>query len=157
MQISAVIEKLNLKPHPEGGWYREIYRSRDHVQTRRGLRSAITTIYYALERYQISRWHIVDTDEIWHFYEGAPLELLAYHPQARALIRCVLGDTSESHERVAVIRKGVLQAARSLGDFSLVGCSAGPGFEFDGFRFVAKLLGHRAHFNGELTPFASLL
>ena len=92
------------------------------MQTRRGIRSATTTIYYALERYQISRWHVVDTDEIWHFYEGAPLELLAYHPKARALIRCVLGDTSESHERVAVIRKGVWQAARSLGDFPLVGC-----------------------------------
>ena len=64
MQISAVIEKLNLKPHPKGGWHREIYRSRDHVQTRRGIRSEITTIYYALERYQISRWHVVDTDQI---------------------------------------------------------------------------------------------
>lgn len=157
MQARAVIDKLDLQPHPEGGWYREIYRSSDRVQTTRGIRAAITTIYYVLERHQISRWHVVEADEIWHFYEGSPLELLAYDPQARALVPCVLGDTREDHERVAVIRKGVWQAARSLGDFSLVGCSVGPGFEFEDLRFVANLPGHRAHFDGQLTPFASLL
>lgn len=157
MQTRALTDKLDLEPHPEGGWYREIYRSSDRVHTTRGARSAITAIYYLLERNQISRWHVVEADEIWHFYEGSPLELLAYDPEARALVRCVLGSTSEEHERVAVIRKGVWQAARSLGDFSLVGCSVGPGFEFEDFRFVASLSGHRAHFDGELEPFASLL
>jgi len=152
-----LIDKLDLKPHPEGGWYREIYRSNDRVQTVRGARSAITVIYYLLEHSHISRWHVVEADEVWHFYEGASLELLAYDPEARALARHVLGSTSEDHERVAVIRKGVWQAARSLGDFSLLGCSVGPGFEFEDFRFVASLSGHRAHFEGELAPFTSLL
>lgn len=157
MQARALTEKLDLEPHPEGGRYREIYRSSDRVQTTRGARSAITSVYYLLERNQISRWHVVESDEIWHFYEGAPLELLAYEPDARALVRCVLGSTSEDRERVAVIPKGVWQAARSLGEFSLVGCSVGPGFEFEDFRLVASLPGHRAHFDGELAPFASLL
>jgi len=157
MQVRAVIEKLDLKPHPEGGSYREIYRSRDHVQTGRGVRSAITAIYYLLERNQVSRWHVVEADEIWHFYEGSALELLSYDPDARALVRNVLGETGDDHERVAVIRKGFWQAARSLGDFSLVGCSVGPGFDFEDFRFVASLARHREHFEGKLAPFASLL
>ena len=89
----AVIEKLDLKPHPEGGWYREIYRSSDRVHTSRGARSAITTIYYLLERNQVSRWHVVAADEIWHFYEGSPLELLAYDPRARAMVHSVLSHT----------------------------------------------------------------
>lgn len=157
MRARALIVRLDLEPHPEGGWYREIYRSSEPVQTTRGARSAITAIYYLLERDQISRWHVVEADEIWHFYEGAPLELLAYDPQPRALRRCVLGSTTDDNERVAGIRQGVWQAARSLGDFSLVGCSVGPGFDFEDFRFVASLPGHRAHFEDTLEPFASLL
>jgi len=81
----------------------------------------------------------------------------AYDPEARALTRHVLGSTSEDHERVAVIRKGIWQAARSLGDLSLVGCCVAPGFEFEDFRFVASLSGHRVHFDSELAPFTSLL
>jgi predicted cupin superfamily sugar epimerase len=157
MQARALIEKLDLKPHPEGGSYREIYRSSERVQTPRGARSAITAVYYLLERSEISRWHVVEAEEIWHFYEGSPLELLAYHPDRRALVRCVLGDISDGQERVAVIRRGTWQAARSLGDFSLVGCTVGPGFDFEDFRLVASLAGHLAHFEGKLAPLASLL
>jgi uncharacterized protein len=157
MQARTLIDKLALKPHPEGGWYREIYRSSERVQARRGARSAITVIYYLLERNEKSRWHVVQADESWHFYEGSPLELLAYDPEARALVRYVLGKTADAHERVAVIPRGIWQAARSLGDYSLVGCSVGPGFEFEDFRFVASLPGHRAHFEGQLAPFGSLL
>jgi predicted cupin superfamily sugar epimerase len=157
LQARAVIDQLDLKPHPEGGSYRELYRSSACVHTARGDRSAITAIYYLLERDQISRWHVVEADEIWHFYEGSPLELLAYDPGARALVRYVLGDTKDDHGRLAVIRKGFWQAARSLGDFSLVGCSVGPGFDFEDFRLVASLSQRRAHFAGELAPFASLL
>jgi len=63
----------------------------------------------------------------------------------------------DGHERVAVIRKGVWQAARSLGDFSLAGCNVGPGFDFQDFRLVANLSGHQVHFEGGLAPFAPLL
>ena len=156
-QARTLIEKLDLKPHPEGGSYREIYRSSERVQTARGARCAITAIYYLLERNQISRWHVVEADEIWHFYEGAPLELLAYDPEPQALVRCVLGNMRDDQERVAVIRKGTWQAARSLGDFSLVGCNVAPGFDFEDFRLVAGLSGHLAHFKDTLAPFASLL
>jgi uncharacterized protein len=153
----ALIDRLDLKLHPEGGSYREIYRSSERVQTPRGARSAITAIYYLLEPNQVSRWHVVEADEVWHFYEGSPLELLAYNPETRALVRSVLGNTNDDHERVAVIGKGIWQAARSLGDFSLMGCTVGPGFDFEDFRLVANLSGHSTHFEGNLAPFASLL
>ena len=181
MNAGELVERLSLLPHPEGGWYREIYRSRERVQTRRGLRSALTTIHYLLERQQLSRWHVVESDEVWHFYAGAPLELLEYDPGTRRLARHVLGEVHGGNESVAVIPTGCWQAARSLGDwsrgtgaaaavtspagsgdvpsgeYSLVGCTVGPGFEFEDFRFVAALAEHAAHFVGELAPFAQLL
>jgi len=157
MNARELVEKLSLLPHPEGGWYREIYRARERVQTRRGLRSAVTTIHYLLEHGQLSRWHVVASAEIWHFYDGAPLELLAYDPVIRTLERHVLGDVSEGNETVAVIETGVWQAARSRGEFSLVGCTVGPGFEFEDFRFVSALPEHAAHFTGELAGLDVLL
>jgi len=157
MNARALVEKLSLLPHPEGGWYREIYRSPERVQTRRGLRSAVTTIHYLLEREQLSRWHAVEADEIWHFYGGAPLELIGYDPATRRLERHVLGDVREGNETVAVIPARLWQAARSLGEYSLVGCTVGPGFEFEDFRFVAALSGHETHFTGELARYGNLL
>jgi uncharacterized protein len=175
---AELIGKLGLQPHPEGGWYREIYRSATRVETARGSRSALTTIYYLLEQNQLSRWHVVQADELWHFYGGAPLELLEYDPVARRLGRHVLGhvvgpvvghvvDRSASDvvggagasdaAPVAVIPTGLWQAARSLGTCSLVGCTVGPGFEFADFQFVCDLASHADHFGGELAPLAGLL
>src|SRR5882724_3401397 len=90
-QAADLVTKLALQPHPEGGWYREIYRSPTRVETARGSRAALTTIYYLLEQSQLSRWHVVQADELWHFYAGAPLELLAYTPTTRKFERNVLG------------------------------------------------------------------
>jgi predicted cupin superfamily sugar epimerase len=157
IQARALIDKLDLRPHPEGGHYREIFRSSESVRTTRGTRCAITAIYYLLERDQISRWHVVEADEIWHFHEGSPLELLAYDPGTRQLVRCVLGNMKDAQQRVAVIRKGIWQAARSLGDFSLVGCDVGPGFAFEDFLLVTDLAGHAKHFEGQLASLASFL
>ena len=154
MKASEVIDDLRLTPHPEGGWYREVYRSADRVQRADQSRSATTAIYYLLERQQLSRWHVVDADEIWHFYAGAPLELLAYDPATRQLVRHVLSSPSSP---IGVIPAGVWQAARSLGDYSLVGCTVSPGFEFSGFRFTADLPEHRDHFVGELAQYESFL
>jgi predicted cupin superfamily sugar epimerase len=176
IRAADLVSKLALQPHPEGGWYREIYRSPTRVETARGARSALTTIYYLLERNQLSRWHVVQADEIWHFYGGAPLELLAYTPDTRAFERRVLGHvgaaaaehgvagtasalaaTADGAISVSVIPTGVWQAARSLGEYSLVGCTVGPGFEFADFQFVSALPSHADHFRGDLAPFASLL
>jgi uncharacterized protein len=157
-----LIEQLSLLPHPEGGWYREIYRSTSRIDTPRGSRSALTTIYYLLERNQLSRWHVVASDEVWHHYGGAPLELLAYAPATRRLLRRMLASPGDSGgagdaEPVAVIERGTWQAARSLGDYSLLGCTVGPGFEFADFQFVAALADHAAHFTGTMADLKILL
>jgi predicted cupin superfamily sugar epimerase len=157
MQAPDIIRLLSLQPHPEGGSYRELYRSALQVEGPRGRRSAVTTIYYLLEQGQISRWHVVDADEIWHFYHGAPLELLTYDPESRALTRHVLDAPGGAVQPVAIVGCGVWQAARSLGDYSLVGCTVGPGFEFADFRFVSGLPGHEGHFTGALKGWQALL
>jgi hypothetical protein len=141
-----VIHRLALQPHPEGGWYREIHRSSQRVSTARGPRSALTDIYYLLERSQLSRWHVVDADEAWHFHDGAPLQLYLYDPADRLLTAPLLGTPAADREPTAVVPAGTWQAARSQGEYSLAGCSVAPGFEFSGFRYVADLPDHRHHF-----------
>jgi predicted cupin superfamily sugar epimerase len=157
MKVRQVIDELQLAPHPEGGWYREVYRSPDRVRRGDESRSATTAIYYLLEQQQLSRWHVVDADEIWHFYAGAPLELLAYDPATGQLTRHVLNVPGASASPIGIIPAGVWQAARSLGEYSLVGCTVSPGFEFSGFRFTADLPEHRAHFEGAMSQYEALL
>jgi predicted cupin superfamily sugar epimerase len=157
MQAREIVQKLRLMPHPEGGWYREIHRSAVEVAGPKGARSALTTIYYLLEHAQISRWHVVDADEVWHFYAGAPLELLAYDPKTESLTRHLLEASVEAAEPVAVIGNGVWQAARSLGDYSLVGCTVGPGFDFADFRFISAVADCERHFAGALRTWRHLL
>jgi predicted cupin superfamily sugar epimerase len=152
-----LIDRLQLAPHPEGGWYREIQRSSVRVDTSRGPRQAITTIYYLLERGQRSRWHVVAADEIWHFYAGAPLELFAYRPDSATLERTLLTRPDAGGSPVGIIAAGVWQAARTLGDYSLVGCCVGPGFEFEDFRLAATLADHAQHFAGALRGLTELL
>jgi len=157
VQATRLIELLRLEPHPEGGWYREIHRSAELLQTARGPRSALTSIYFLLERPQFSRWHVVESDETWHYACGAPLELLIYRPDARQFRRRLLGPPDAEQSPTGIVRAGEWQAARSLGDHTLVGCDVAPGFDFEDFRFVASLTGHETHFTGELAPWSTLL
>ena len=152
-----LITRLRLEPHPEGGWYREIHRSAELLQLARGPRAALTTIYFLLERQQHSRWHVVASDEIWHHCGGAPLELLVYRPQSREISRNVLGAPVEAQEPIGIVRAGEWQAARSLGEYSLMGCDVAPGFDFEDFSFVASIAGHEAIFAGPLARFSGLL
>lgn len=124
-----LITTLGLQPHPEGGWYRQIFKSESRV-TRRSDgadRSALTTIYFLLVEGTYSAWHRVSSDEVWHFYEGDPLELLT---RDRTI-------TLDANHRVHVIHSNEWQAARPLGAYTLVGCTVGPGFEFDDFEMNA--------------------
>ncbi len=157
MAAHKLITMHALTPHPEGGWYREIYRSNSPVETPRGTRSALTQIYYLLEQDQVSRWHVVESDEIWHFYAGHALELFSYNPQMQQLERHVLGNPLDGHASVAVIPAGHWQAARPLGSYVLAGCSVAPGFEFPEFQFVADIPKHPEHFDSVLTNLNGLL
>ena len=152
-----LVTQLELSPHPEGGWYRETHRAAELIATARGPRSAVTSIYYLLETPQFSRWHVVASDEIWHFHDGSPLELLVYRPDTRELATRVLAAPSAGHEPVYTVRAGEWQAARSLGDWTLTGCDVGPGFDFEDFQFIASVVGHEAHFHGALAGYRNLL
>jgi predicted cupin superfamily sugar epimerase len=136
--LDALTRALGLAPHPEGGYFRETFRSTGRVtpDDGRGSRAALTTIHYLLARGDVSRWHQVDSDEVWHFYEGAPLDLWVLAPDLSALDVVRLGPLGDG-ARHATVAAGWWQAARSTGDYSLVGCTVGPGFEFEDFRFAA--------------------
>jgi uncharacterized protein len=154
---AEMIKRLSLEPHPEGGWYREVHRSTELIQTRRGPRSALTSIYFLLESNQKSRWHVVGSDELWHHVGGAPLELVTYSPVTREIYHAVLGAANEAREPTGVARAGIWQAARSLGAWSLMACDVGPGFDFEDFRFITALEGYQSHFAGPLAQYSDLL
>ena len=139
-RAAELIAALHLRPHPEGGHYAEVFRSASRVSPSdaRGERAAITTIYFLLTAGTHSRWHQVDSDEVWHFYEGDPLELLELDAGATTLARHRLGPVDDTAQRPAhTIPAGAWQAARPLGAYTLVGCTVGPGFEFADFRMLA--------------------
>jgi uncharacterized protein len=130
-RAQELIETLALAAHPEGGWYRQVFRSEERV-TRlhdRADRSALTTIYFLLVEGTYSAWHRVLSDEAWHFYEGDPLELLT-RPDPGAPPESTVLDATH---RVHVVRARDWQAARPLGAYTLAGCTVGPGFEFGDF------------------------
>jgi predicted cupin superfamily sugar epimerase len=134
-RAAELITRLQLERHPEGGYYREIFRSADLVEPAdgRGPRAALTTIYFLLPAGIVSRWHRVASDEVWHLYEGGPLEVLSVDPECRALARHEL----EPHAPVCTVAAAHWQAARTLGDYALAGCTVGPGFDFADFTLLA--------------------
>ena len=141
MTADEIIGALSLRPHPEGGFYRETFR--DQAPAAPGTdRAASTAIYFLLPANVISRWHAVDAAEAWHFYAGAPLRLSIADPQGRNLKHMTLGtDFSAGALPQAVVPSGHWQQARSLTSeptgWSLVGCTVAPGFTFEGFRLAA--------------------
>lgn len=132
--IEELIDRLQLTAHPEGGYYRELYRSEQKVAVpgRAGELSAVTTIYYMLVKGQISRFHRISADEIWHFYGGERLELYIYDAENKKMTSHVL----DGEALVCVVPGGCWQAARPLGEYTLCGCTVAPGFEFSDFTFI---------------------
>lgn len=115
-----------MQPHPEGGHYVEIHRS-----------PGLTSIFFLLRAGEISRWHrVLGSDEAWHFYEGDPIELLTADPGFSRVERRVLGPVGPGQRPVFVVPGGVWQGARTTGNYTLVGCSVGPGFEFANFEML---------------------
>lgn len=128
-----VVRMLDLAPHPEGGFYRETFRDPRLLQNER---AASTAIYFLLPAGVVSAWHRVDAAEVWHFYAGAPLELSLYTDRRRSSLR--LGaDFMEGEHPQAIVPSGVWQSAKSLGAWTLVGCTVAPAFEFASFEIAA--------------------
>ena len=123
-----IIARLNLAPHPEGGWYRQTW-----VADGPG-RPAGTAIYFLLTAGQPSHWHQVDAVEIWHFHAGSPLILsIAATDQGPAQDITLGPDVLDGHIPQGIVPKDHWQAARSTGDYTLVSCTVSPGFQFAGF------------------------
>ena len=137
-RAADLIAKLDLRPHPEGGFYRELFRSGSRVtpDDGRGDRPALTTIYFLLPAGEVSRWHRVRSDEVWHFYEGDPLTLWVADAHFTQITRTVLGPVGNGTQPVAVAPADSWQTARTTGAFTLVGCTVGPGFDFADFEML---------------------
>ena len=135
-QAQTLIQQLGLMPHPEGGWYRELHRSLEQVQRQDGTeRSALTAILFLLPADAVSCWHrVIGSDEAWTHIDGATLELFQCQADGTALRR----DALDAANPVQVVPANVWQAARSLGDYSLVSCCVGPGFDFIDFEMVRQ-------------------
>lgn len=132
MTARELIEALSLRPHPEGGWYRETWRA----EAPEGQRAAGTAIYYLLEAGERSHWHRVDAAEIWHWYAGAPLAL-SLSPDGQGTETLTLGpDLAAAQRPQRIVAPGCWQSAISLGTFTLAGCTVSPGFEFEGFEIA---------------------
>lgn len=139
-RAESLIAELGLQPHPEGGYYREIFRSTSTVQPndQRGERSALTAIYFLLTAGQYSGWHQVLSDEIWSHLEGDALELLCFDAATSQAGTVELGRfAADGAAPIHVVPAGVWQAARPLGEYALLGCYVGPGFDFSDFRMAS--------------------
>lgn len=127
------IASLALAPHPEGGYYRQLHRSPHLVKPDddRDARAALTAIYFLLPRGDCSRWHRVRSDEVWTWIEGEPLTLWQFDG-ARAT-STTLGPLDAGATPLAIVPANVWQAAEPNGEYALVACFVGPGFDFADF------------------------
>ncbi|AVO47317.1 cupin domain-containing protein [Phreatobacter cathodiphilus] len=133
MTADEIIALLGLTPHPEGGYFRETFRDAPGADGR----SASTAIYFLLKRGERSHWHTVDAVEIWHWHAGAPLRLSLAAGDAGPVSHLVLGaDLAGGQRPQGIVPPHHWQAAETLGDWTLVGCTVAPGFDFAGFRLA---------------------
>lgn len=131
MTAQDIIAKLGMQRHPEGGWYAETFR--DEVAT--GGRPSSTAIYYLLENGDRSHWHRVDAVEVWHYYAGAPLKLRL--SKGKGCEEYTLGvDLGAGQRPQLIVPRDWWQSAETLGDYTLVGCTVAPGFQFEGFEMA---------------------
>jgi predicted cupin superfamily sugar epimerase len=130
---AEIIHLLDLRPHPEGGFFRETFR--DPVRDARG-RAVSTLIYFLLGADQVSRWHKVDATEVWHFYAGAPLEISISQNGSETAAHRLGPDLFAGERPQFVVPAHCWQKAMSLGTWTLVGCGVAPGFEFSGFELA---------------------
>jgi predicted cupin superfamily sugar epimerase len=148
MTADEIKTLLNLAPHPvEGGSFRRTYTSAGTISLPRGVRPIGTAIYYLLEAGTFSEMHLLDSDEIFHFYLGDPVEMLQLHPTSLRSALFTLGQDLEAGQLVQlVVPAGVWQGTRLVGDgkVALLGCSVTPGFDFADYRSAsyAELVEH---------------
>jgi predicted cupin superfamily sugar epimerase len=138
-----VISSLQMIPHPEGGYYAETYRASERGQfTDRGLRSAGTSIYFLMPRGDVSKFHRLASDEIWHFHQGDPITVVTISTQG-TIRRDVVGPVGlgEAKPQVIIPKNtwfGAMHEGPTNHGYTLVGCTVSPGFEFTDFELASK-------------------
>ncbi len=145
MTTQDYVNKLNLLPHPEGGYFKETYRSEEVISTEAlperfaGERAFGTSIYYLLEGNDFSAFHRLKSDEIWHFYDGSPISLHLIYPSGEYRNILLGTDLFNGEEPQIIIPKGIWFAAHPVNksSFSLVGCAVYPGFDFSDFEMAS--------------------
>jgi len=131
LTAADIIRAFDLKPHPEGGHFRETFRDSHQIDGR----AASTAILFLLACGERSHWHRIDAVEIWHYYAGAALKLSVVDGASEEIIR--LGaDINAGEVPQVTVPARAWQAAESLGDWTLVSCTVAPGFEFSGFELA---------------------
>jgi predicted cupin superfamily sugar epimerase len=144
LTASEVIRLLDLKPHPEGGHFRETFRDTPYPPRHAGEgreavgRAASTAIYFLLARGERSHWHRIDAVEIWHWHAGAPLKLEISQGEGRIAHVMLGSDLADGERPQAVVPAQAWQAAQTLGDWTLCGCTVAPGFEFTKFELAPR-------------------
>lgn len=137
VNASEIKTLLKLEPHPvEGGSFRRTYTSKQTVELPRGTRPAGTAIYYLLEPGTFSEMHVLESDEIFHFYLGDPVEMLQLYPDGRSAVFTLGPDLAAGQHVQLVVPAGVWQGTRLIGDgkVALLGCTVTPGFDFADYR-----------------------
>lgn len=134
LSAAEIIARLDLAPHPEGGHFRETFRD---ARVDGAGRAASTAIYFLLAKGERSHWHRIDAVEVWHYYAGAPLDLQIADGDGRRTVR--LGpDLAAGEVPQGLVPPHAWQAAESCGDWTLVGCTVAPGFDFATFELAEK-------------------
>ncbi len=140
--VDELIEHLRLQPHPEGGYYREVFRSEMNVEhpEDEAERSACTSIYFLLEAGDFSAFHRVRSDEIWHLYAGGPLELHLIHQHGEYECQRLALDLGAGFQPQFTVPANALQAARPAPNtpWVLCGCVVAPGFDFADFSMPSR-------------------
>jgi predicted cupin superfamily sugar epimerase len=137
MTPDEIKQLLKLEPHPiEGGSFRRTYTSAGSLDLPRGTRTQATAIYYLLEPGTFSEMHVLDSDEIFHFYLGDPVEMLQLHPSGSSAVIALGPDLAAGQQVQVVVPAGVWQGTRLIGDgkVALLGCTVTPGFDYADYR-----------------------
>jgi predicted cupin superfamily sugar epimerase len=133
-----IIESLGLIHHPEGGWYKEVYRSEDKIDTID--RNLLTSIYFLIDDQNVSNFHRIKSDELWFFHLGTPLTVHVLDKEAGHQKRIVGNDISKGESPQVLVKKDMIFGS-SLEDrkgFALVSCAVAPGFDFEDFELFTK-------------------
>lgn len=137
-RIKFLVDSLALLPHPEGGFYKETYRSEEFIETPFGQRNLATSIYFLLTSENVSRFHRIKSDEHWYFHEGSPLTVHTLSADGYRTLS--LGPVSEGHSPYQVVPAGVIfgSTVDAENGYSLVSCAVSPGFDFEDFELLLE-------------------